>query len=72
MKFLADENIDQEIVEKVRLEGHEVFAVAEVEPGLSAKSKADIVVVALKNYGDGLNNNFSVISPTSVRIRPSK
>ena len=35
MILLADENIDQSIVAKLRLYGHEVPAVAELEPSLS-------------------------------------
>ena len=35
MILLADENIDQSIVARLRLDGHEVLAVAELEPSLS-------------------------------------
>ena len=34
MNFLADESVDQQIVEQLRLEGHEVFYVAEMEPSI--------------------------------------
>jgi chorismate mutase len=32
MKFLADENIDQQIVQSLRERGHQVLYVAEMEP----------------------------------------
>lgn len=35
MRFLADESIDQPIVDRLRAEGHDVTAVIEFEPGLS-------------------------------------
>ena len=34
MNFLADESVDQQIVEQLRLQGHEVFYVAEMEPSI--------------------------------------
>lgn len=114
MKFLADENIDQEIVERLRNDGHEVVAISEMErgvsddqvfakasqeflvlvtadkdfgeivfrqkkvshgvillriSGLSAMKKADIAGKAIMKHQGELLNNFSVISPASVRIR---
>jgi hypothetical protein len=35
MVLLADENIDYEIVECLRLDGYDVLYVAEMEPGIS-------------------------------------
>lgn len=34
MNILADENVDQPIVERLRQDGHVVLSVAEMEPGL--------------------------------------
>ncbi|MEH2184197.1 DUF5615 family PIN-like protein [Nostoc sp.] len=34
MKFLGDENLDWQIVERLRLNGHEVLYVVEMEPGI--------------------------------------
>jgi hypothetical protein len=34
MKFLADESVDRQIVHQLRLDGHEVWYVAEMEPGI--------------------------------------
>ncbi len=35
MKFFADENIDRQIVDRLRQDGHQVLSVAEVEPSIS-------------------------------------
>ncbi|MEH1772701.1 MAG: DUF5615 family PIN-like protein [Nostoc sp.] len=34
MKFLGDENLDWQIVERVRLDGNKVLYVVEMEPGI--------------------------------------
>ena len=35
MKFVADENLDRQIVERLRRDGHVVWYVAEMTPGVS-------------------------------------
>jgi hypothetical protein len=35
MIFLADENIDRQIVDRLRQDGHDVMSVIEMEPGIS-------------------------------------
>ncbi len=35
MKFFADENIDRQIVDRLRQDGHQVLSAAEVEPSIS-------------------------------------
>ena len=35
MKFLADENVDKPIVERLRKDGHVVLYVIEMEPSIS-------------------------------------
>jgi predicted nuclease of predicted toxin-antitoxin system len=44
VKFLADEGVDRPIVERLRQSGHQVWYVAELEPGIS-----DDVVLDLAN-----------------------
>jgi len=44
MNFVADESVDQPIVTRLRKEGHNVFAVVEMEPSIS-----DEAVLALAN-----------------------
>ena len=59
MILLADENIDQSIVTKLRLDGHEVLAVAELEPSLSddrvltlSGDRQRLLLTADKDFGD--------------------
>ena len=35
MKFVADENIDRQIVDRLRQDGHMVMSVVEMDPGIS-------------------------------------
>lgn len=49
MKFVADENIDRQIVDRLRKDGHMVVYVAEMDPGIS-----DDVVLDLANQKDSL------------------
>ncbi|MBW2039404.1 MAG: DUF5615 family PIN-like protein [Deltaproteobacteria bacterium] len=59
MKFLADENIEREIVNCLREEGHVVFYVAEMEPGISdeavlnlANKEKAILMTSDKDFGE--------------------
>lgn len=49
MNFIADENVDSEIVERLRKDGHQVWYVAELEPGIP-----DDAVLELANKGKAL------------------
>lgn len=49
MKFFADESVDRHIVERLRREGHRVWYVAEMDPGIP-----DDVVLALANQETAL------------------
>ncbi len=114
MNFFADENIDREIVNGLRAEGHQVDYVAELEPGagdetlfqranqsgaifltsdkdfgelvfrrrlvsngvvlirmagLSSSKKSQIVSTGLQQHLSELHQNFTVISPGTVRVR---
>ncbi len=53
MNFLADENLDRQIVERLRQDGHIVWYVAEMEPGIS-----DDVVLDLANQEEALLLTF--------------
>jgi predicted nuclease of predicted toxin-antitoxin system len=44
MNFLADESLDRQIVDRLREDGHRVWYVAEMKPGIS-----DDVVIELAN-----------------------
>ena len=114
MNLLADEGVDQPIVGRLRRDGHQVWYVAEMEPGisdnavldlairegaplltadkgfgelvfrqhratsgvvlvrlagLSPLSKAEVIASAVRNHESELLQAFTVITPTTVRIR---
>ena len=59
MKFLADECVDRQIVDRLRQEGHEVLYVMEMEPGISdadvlnlANLEKSILLTADKDFGE--------------------
>jgi predicted nuclease of predicted toxin-antitoxin system len=114
MKFLADENIDAEIVDRLRQEGHQVWYVIEMDPGisddevlalanresailitadkdfgelvfrlrrlaigvilirlagLSTAAKGDVIIEMIQEHESELLSSFTVLSPTSIRMR---
>jgi predicted nuclease of predicted toxin-antitoxin system len=59
MRFLADENVDSQIVSALRGAGHEVAYVAELEPGISddqvlelAKRTGSLLLTEDKDFGE--------------------
>ena len=59
MNLLADESVDRQIVERLRLDGHEVLYVAEVAPSISddvvleqANMSKAVLVTADKDFGE--------------------
>lgn len=59
MKFLADENIDKPIVERLRKDGHVVLYVIEMEPSISddevirqANQESALLLTADKDFGE--------------------
>ncbi len=59
MIILADESVDQPIVDRLRLEGHDVVAVAEAFPSIAdndvlehANSRSAILLTADKDFGE--------------------
>ncbi|MBD2251246.1 DUF5615 family PIN-like protein [Nostoc parmelioides] len=114
MKFLADENLDWQIVERLRQDSHLVWYVAEMERGISddvvldlanqeeailltsdkdfgelvfrlqriasgvillrlagllTTRKAEIVANTINQHNSELIGAFTVITPTTIRIR---
>ncbi len=49
MNFLADENLDGQIVHRLRRDGHSVLYVAEMSPGIS-----DDIVLDLANQQEAI------------------
>lgn len=59
MRFVADESLDQQIVEALQGDGHEVWSVAEMDPGLSdeavldlARREGALLMTADKDFGE--------------------
>lgn len=59
MKFLADENVDKPIVERLRKERHEVLYVLEIEPSISddeviqrTNREKALLLTADKDFGE--------------------
>jgi len=59
MNLLADENIDRQIVERLRQDGHDVLYIAEVEPSIldnvvfdRANEKSALLITADKDFGE--------------------
>ena len=59
MTFLADESVDRQIVERLRLDGHEVAYVAEMSPGImdetvlmESRISESVLITADKDFGE--------------------
>ncbi|MBW2004857.1 MAG: DUF5615 family PIN-like protein [Deltaproteobacteria bacterium] len=59
MKFLADESVDYQIVDHLRQDAHEIWYVAEMEPGISddaifdeENKKMAILLTSNKDFGE--------------------
>lgn len=59
MNLLADESVERQIVERLRLDGQEVLYVAEMEPGIEdevvlerANEKLALLVTGDKDFGE--------------------
>ncbi len=59
MKLVADEGVDRQIVDRLRQDGHSVWYVAEMEPGIPddrvlelANENADLLLTADKDFGE--------------------
>ena len=59
MNFIADEGIDQQIVARLRQDGHTIYYIAEMDPGISDDVVLDIanrenapLITADKDFGE--------------------
>ena len=59
MTFLADEGVDRQIVERLRLDGHQVAYIAEMSPGIEddvvlmeSRISASVLITADKDFGE--------------------
>jgi len=68
MKFLADENVDKPIVERLRDDGHTVLYVLEMEPSISddevirrANQESALLLTEDKDFGELVFRNRRII-----------
>jgi len=59
VNFLADESVDRQIVDRLRQDGHLVWYIAEMEPGIAddtvldlANQEAALLLTADKDFGE--------------------
>ncbi len=59
MNFLVDESVDQQVVQRLRQDGHDVLYVAEMKPGISdddvleaANQHGALLLTADKDFGE--------------------
>jgi predicted nuclease of predicted toxin-antitoxin system len=59
LKVVADESVDRQIVERLRLDGHDVLFIAELDPGIDDETVLDhsrranaVLLTADKDFGE--------------------
>ncbi len=65
MKFLADENVDKSIVERLRDDGHIVLYVLDMKPGISddeviQRANQEFALLLTAKYGSDQETTFLV------------
>jgi predicted nuclease of predicted toxin-antitoxin system len=76
MNLLADESIDKQMVERLRLDGHTVIYIAEIEPSISddlvlqkANENSSLLLTADKDFGELVFHKQLLSSGGVVLIR---
>lgn len=76
MNLLADESIDRQIVDRLRLDGHDVFYIAEAEPSINdeqvfdrANAQQSLLITADKDFGEIVFREHRLVSDGVVLIR---
>jgi len=59
VKIVADENVDQQIVDRLRSDSHDVFFIAELDPGIDddavlgkSRESTAVLLTADKDFGE--------------------
>ncbi len=75
MRFVADENLDRQIVERLRQDGHQVRYVAEMASGVSdqevlnvANNEQAVLLTADKDFGE-LVYRQALVNPGVILLR---
>ena len=75
MTFLADEGVDRQIVERLRVDGHQVAYVAEMSPGImdevvlmESRSSASVLITADKDFGELVFRRRQASSVLLIRL----
>lgn len=76
MNLLADESVDRQIVDRLRLDGHDVFYIAESEPSIHdeqvfnrANTRQALLITADKDFGEIVFRERRLVSDGVVLIR---
>ena len=69
MILVADENIDRSIVERLRGEGHKLFYVAEMDPGISDD---EVLGIADHNNALLLRDRSTITTHFGTPIHPAR
>ena len=69
MKLLCDEGVERQVVEALRVSGHDVMYVAEMSPGISDDDVLQRAAAVIAEHGAQLVHSFSVLEQRQVRIR---
>ena len=82
MRFVADENVDWPIIERLRADGHGELVYRQQQlftglilvrlAGVAPQAKAQLVTDTIAQFGESLIGAFTVITSTSVRHRPRR
>ncbi len=69
MKLVADENIDRRIIDRLRKDGHHIFCVAEMDPGISddevldlANQNAAVLITSDRDFGELIFRQHRIVS----------
>jgi len=75
LNFVADENLDHQIVERLRQDGHMVWYIAEMDPGISdqdvlnlANYEQAVLLTADKDFGE-LVYRQHLVNPGVILLR---
>ena len=76
MRFLADENVSRQVVERLRADGHDVIAVTQSGQGVSdkhvvemANAEGRILITEDRDFGELVVGNLVVVKPARLRLR---